>query len=68
VPTAFGIISFEEYQLIHFRGLWGRERNNVAEYLHKKYNQLTIHPIKFSNIKYRNLVKLSIYFIKTEEF
>ena len=68
VPTAFGIISSEEYQLIHFRGLWGRERNNVAEYLHKKYNQLTIHPIKFSNIKYRNLVKLYIYFIKTEEF
>lgn len=61
VPNELGIISPEEYQLIHYRGLWERERNNVAEYLHKKYILWTIHPIKFSNIKYRNLVKLYKY-------
>ena len=68
VPTALGIILSKEYQIINFRGLWGKERNNVAEYLHKKFNQITIHPIKFSNIKYRNLVNLYNYFIKAEEF
>jgi hypothetical protein len=68
VPTTLGIILSKEYQIINFRGLWGKERNNVVEYLHKQFNQITIHPIKFSNIKYRNLVNLYNYFIKAEEF
>ena len=68
VPTTFGIILSKEYQLIHFRGLWRKERNNVVEYLHKKYNQITIHPIKFSQIRFRNLINLYSYFIKAEEF
>ena len=68
VPTTLGIILSKEYQLIHFIGLWGKERNNVVEYLHKKYNQITIHPIKFSQIRFRNLVNLYSYFIKAEEF
>lgn len=68
VASAMGIILSKEYQLIHFRGLWGKERNNVIEYLHKSYNQITIHPIKFSKIKYRNVVNLYNYFMNAEEF
>ena len=68
VPTVLTIILSKEYQIIHFRGLWGKKRNNVVEYLHKNYEQITIHPIKFSNIKYRNLVNIYSYFNKAEEF
>ena len=68
VPTTLSIILSKEYQIINFRGLWRKERNNVVEYLYKKFNQITIHPIKFSNIKYRNLVNLYNYFIKAKEF
>jgi len=68
VPTTLGIILSKEYQIIHFSGLWGKDRNNVIEYLHKKYNQITIHPIKFSKIKYRNSVNSYDYFIKAKEF
>jgi len=68
VPTTLGIILSKEYQIILFSGLWGKNRNRVVEYLHKKYNQITIHPIKFSKIKYRNSVNLYNYFIKAQEF
>ena len=40
VPTTLGIILSKEYRIINFRGLWGKERNNVVEYLHKKFNQI----------------------------
>jgi hypothetical protein len=68
VPTTMGIILSKEYQIIHFIGLWAKERNNFVEYLHKKYNQITIYPIKFSNIRYRTLVNSYNYFINAEEF
>jgi hypothetical protein len=50
VPNAMGIIILKEYQIIHFVGLWTKERNNVVENLHKKYNQITIYPIKFPTL------------------
>ena len=68
LPTALGIILSKEYQIINFGRLWGKERNNIVEYLHKKFNKIVIHPINFSNIKYRNLVNLYCSFIKAEEF
>lgn len=68
VPNAMGIILLKEYQIIHFVGLWAKDRNNVVEYLHKKYNQITIYPIKFSNIRYRTIINSYNYFINAEEF
>ena len=68
VASAMGIMLYKEYQLIYFKGLWEEERNNVIEYLYKKYNQIVIHPIKFSNIQYQNKINLYNYFMKAEEF
>ena len=68
VSTAMGIILSKEYQIIHFEGLWGKDRNNVVDFLKKHFDQITVHPIKFSKIKYRSLVDLYNYFMKAEDF
>jgi hypothetical protein len=68
VASAMGIMLYKEYQLIYFKGLWEDERNNPIDYLYKKYNQIVIHQIKFSNIKYQNKINLYNYFMKAEDF
>ena len=50
VPSTMGIILFSDYQLIHFYPLYGKKRKNVINYPKNTFNQITIHPIKFSNI------------------
>lgn len=68
IASTLAIILEKEYQVIYFKGLWGYERNYVAQFLYKKYDQITIHPIKFSKIRNRNVVNLYNYFIKAEEY
>lgn len=68
VPTTMGIILSPKYQLINFRGLWGNERNNVINYLKKAFDQITIHPIKFSNELLQNEVNLYIFFINAKDY
>ena len=68
VPTSMGIILWPKYQIIHFRGLWGNERKKAIFYLKKEFNQITIHPIKFSNIYNKIKVNIYIYFINAMEY
>jgi hypothetical protein len=68
VPTAMAIVLFHKYQLINIRALWEDERKNVINYLKKTFNQITIHPIKFSNIDFQNEINKYIYFINAKEY
>ena len=68
VPTSMGIILRPKNQLIYFSGLWGKKRKYAIDYLHRNFLQITIHPIKFSNIEYQKKVELYIYFIGAKEY
>ena len=49
VPTSLAILLSNKYQIIFIRALWNEERKEVKKYLYSQYNQISIHPIKFSN-------------------
>jgi hypothetical protein len=68
VPTAMAIILSKEYQLIYLKGLWGDERGKAIFYLKKDFKQITIHPIKFSNISHQSEVNRYIYFTNAKEY
>ena len=68
VPTAMAIILLNKYQIINIKALWNDERKNVIYYLKKAFNQITIHPIKFSNIYFQNEINKYIYFINNKEY
>ena len=68
VPTAMAIILLNKYQIINIKALWNDERKNVIYYLKKAFNQITIHPIKFSNIYFQNEINKYIYFINAKEY
>jgi len=69
VPVSIGSLLLFKYQIIYIKPLeTGKERKNVMNYLYTKYNQITIHPIKFSNIEYQNKVKEYIYFVNGIKF
>lgn len=68
VPSTFGILLLPKYQIIYFKGLYGKERKNSINYLIKDYKQITIHPIKFSNKYLRKQVNKYIYFINAIGF
>ena len=68
VPTSMGIILYKKYQLIFFRGLWGSERKEAINYLKKAFDQITVHPIKFSQIENKIKVELYIFFTNAKEY
>ena len=68
VPTAMAIILSKEYQLIYLKGLWGDERRRAIFYLKKDFKQITIHPIKFSNISHQSEINRYIYFTNAKEY
>ena len=68
VPLMMGIMLKERYQNIYFCGLWGDSRNNVIDYIRKANKQVTIHPIKFSNVTLRQEVTKYIFFINGREY
>ena len=68
VPTAMGIILYNKYQLINIRPLWGKQRNNVINHLQTNYDEITIHPIKFSNKINQEEVNKYIFFMNAKEF
>ena len=68
VPTSMGIIKYQKYQLIYFRGLWGKERKQAINFLKEAFHQVTVHPIKFSNIYNRIKVEQFIFFINAKEY
>ena len=68
VPTSFGIILAPKYQIIYFQGLWGETRKKAINYLIKDIKQITIHPIKLSNVFLLNNVSLFIYFANAKDY
>ena len=68
VPTIMGIMLKERYQIILFAGLWRERRNLVMEYLINAEKQLTIHPIKFSNLTYQEAVNKYIYMMNGRDY
>ena len=68
VPTMMGILLKEKYQIIYFVGLWNKRRENVIEYLKKAERQVTIHPIKFSNITYQEEVNKYIFIMNGRDY
>lgn len=68
VPTSMGIMFLQKYQIVYFKGLWGKNRKNPIDYLKKEFKKITIHPIKFSNFIYKIKVNLYIYFINAVEY
>ena len=68
VPTSFGILLNKEYQLIHLKSLWGKNRRKAINHLIKDYKQITIHPIKFFNLYFKNNVNQYIEFINSKEY
>ena len=68
VPTIMGIMLKERYQIILFAGLWRERRNHVIDFLRNSDKQLTIHPIKFSNLTYQDVVNKYIYIINARDY
>lgn len=68
IPSTMAIINFPLYQIIYFIGLWGETRNKAIDYLKKDFEQITIHPIKFSNLYFQKEVNLYNYFINAKEY
>ena len=68
VPTSFGILLAPKYQIIYFRGLWGQTRKEAIKYLIKDSKQITIHPIKLSNIFLLINVNSFIFFNNANEY
>ena len=63
VPTMMGIMLKPRYHIINFIGLWKERRKTAMEYLKKAETQITIHPIKFSNLTYQEEVNKYIFFM-----
>ena len=62
--------TFSEFKLyiIFIRPLGGKERKNVLNFLYSAYNQVTVHPVKFSNISYQYKIYQYILFINSNEY
>ena len=65
VPTSFAIISGPKYQLVEINAYYGQDRDHILNFLYKDYKQISIHPIKFSNIELQIGVNKYISFINS---
>ena len=68
VHAIFAIISAPKYQAIYIRPLWLHERKRAIKVLQSEFQQIFIHPIKFSNDKNKEEVNKYNYFINANEF
>ena len=67
--TTFGIISAEKNHVIYIRSLWSPEdRNNALNVLREEFQQICIHPIKFSKDENKEGVNKYNYFINAYDF
>ena len=58
----------ERYQIIQFVGLWGDKRKNTIKYLLSAEKQITIHPIKFSNLDFQKEVNKYIFVMNAKDY
>ena len=68
VHTSFAIMSAPKYQVIRIRALYAQERIKAINFLQKEFEQIFIHPIKFSKDEFRIGVNKYNYFINSNEF
>ena len=68
VPTMMGIMLKPKYQIIQFLGLWGNKRDDPITFLRDNDKQVTVHPIKFSNIQYQEDVMKYIFIMNAKEY
>lgn len=68
VPASFALTSAPKNQIIHIRALWTTDRTKVLEILHEEYEQISIHPIKFSNGTLKKGVLKYNYFTNAKYF
>ncbi len=68
IPNSFGILSAKKYQIIFNKALWGNQRKNTIDYLYSKFEPITIHPIKLSNIISRKKLLQYIFFVNSNEY
>ena len=68
IPTAFGILSAQKYQIVDIHPLWGEERNCVINFLFSRTEQISIHPIKLSNENFRIKINQYILFINANKY
>ena len=68
IPNSMGILLSAKYQIIFIRPLWGKQRKKAINYLYSQFDQITIHPIKFSKEKSRKKVLQYIYFINSIDY
>ena len=68
IDTIFAIISAPKNQIIHIRALWGEEREKAISFLYEDFQQLSVHPLKFSKDEIKDAVRKYNYFINANEF
>ena len=68
VPTSFILLSSPKYQIIYYKGFWNEDRNKALYNLYNHSKEITIHPIKFSNLYFQNKVNDYIYFTNAKYF
>ena len=68
VHTSFAIISAPRYQVIYVRGLYLQERDKPIDIMRKEFEQISIHPIKFSKDEFKRDVLIYNYFINANDF
>ena len=61
-------MSAPKYQVIRIRALYAQERIKAINFLQKEFEQIFIHPIKFSKDEFRIGVNKYNYFINSNEF
>ena len=68
IDTIFAIISAPKNHIIHIKPLWGEEREKVINFLHEDFQQLSVHPLKFSKDEIKDAVRKYNYFINANDF
>ena len=68
IHTSFGILLAPKYQVFDINAIWADEREYVLKHLYKDFEQISIHPIKFSNEKLRNGVDKYISFVNAYDY
>ena len=68
IPNSMGILLSSKYEIISVKALWRKERKKWINDLFKKFDQMAIHPIKFSRPLAQKKVIQYISFLNANEF
>ena len=68
VPSIFALLSTPKIQMIYIRPLMYEQRKGAIKVLRHEFQQMCIHPIKFSDSKNKEEVNKYIYFINAIDF